>query len=98
MWWILTALTVAIFWLLAVLLGFIPPPHAKTIIRIHNGKIRITRGQVRAQPREFISDIVQQTGMTTGYIAVTHYNRASFSRNIPGDIQQRIRNVLLNTP
>ena len=98
LWWFLSALAVAALWLLAILLGFIPPPHAKILIRIRNGKIQVTRGQVRAQPREFVSDILQQARVTRGYIAITHYGKASFSRKIPRTVHQRLRTVLLNTP
>jgi hypothetical protein len=97
MWWLLTIVAIAAAWLLAVLLDFIPPPHAKILIKIHEGQFKVTRGQLRAQPREFVWDILQQAGITHGYIAITYYKRASFSRNIPGGIRQRLRNVLLNT-
>src|SRR4051794_765539 len=96
MWWLLIIVAVAIFGLLAVGLGFVPPPNAKTLIRIHNGQLRVTRGQVRAEPREFISEILKQAGVVDGYIAITHYKRAAFSRNIPHNAHQRLRNVLLN--
>jgi hypothetical protein len=98
MWWLLIVITLAAAWLLAVLLDFIPPPHAKILIKIHEGQFKVTRGQLRAQPREFISDMLQEAGIARGHIAVTYYNRAAFSRNIPGNIRQRLRNVLLNTP
>lgn len=96
MWWLLTVAAIGTLGVLAVLLDFVPPPHARVVIKIHNQQLRVTRGQLRAQPREFISDILRQAGITTGHIAVTHYNRAAFSRNIPREIQQRLRNVLLN--
>ncbi len=97
MWWLLIVIAVGVVWLLAVVLDFVPPPHAKILIRIQDGQLRVARGQVRAQPREFVSDILQQTGLKSGFIAVTPSNRAAFSRNIPRAIQQRLRNVLLNT-
>jgi hypothetical protein len=96
MGWLLIAAAIAVLGLLAVLLDFVPPPHAKIVIKIYSQRIKVTRGQVRAQPREFVSDILQQAGITTGHIAITYYNRAAFSRNIPRDIRQRLRNVLLN--
>jgi len=98
MWWLLTVIAIAAAWLLAVLLDFIPPPHAKILIKIHEGQFKVTRGRLRAQPREFVLDILQQAGITSGHIAVTYYNRAAFSRNFPNGVRQRIRNVLLNPP
>jgi len=96
MWWLLTAIAIAAVWLFAILLDFLPPPLSKLLILIHDGQIRVTRGQIRAQPREFVSEILQQAGLKSGFIAVTHYNRVAFSRNIPRAFRQRLRNVLLN--
>jgi len=94
--WLLAPIAVAALWFLAVLLGFIPPPSPKILIVFHSGKIQVTRGQLRAQPREFVAEILQQANVTKGFVAITHYKRAAFSRSIPGDIRQRLRNVLLN--
>ena len=96
MWWLPIAATVAAVWFLAISFGFIAPPNPKLLIKIHNQQLKIARGQLRAQPREFVSDILQQAGVTSGYIAITYYKRAAFSRNIPREIRQRLRNVLLN--
>jgi hypothetical protein len=96
MWWVLIVIAATALGVLAVQLGFLPPPQAKMLIRIHGGQLRIKRGQLRAQTREFVADIVQQAHVMNGFIAVTHSKRAAFSRNIPRDIQQRLRNVLLN--
>ena len=96
MWWLLTIIAIAAAWFLAVLLDFIPPPHAKILIRIHEGQFKVTRGQLHAQPREFVTEILQHAHVTKGFIAITHSKRTTFSRSIPGEIQQRLRNVLLN--
>jgi hypothetical protein len=98
MWWLLPAIVVAALWFVAIFFGFLPPPNAKILIKIRHGQLHITRGQVRAQPREFVTDILQQAKITNGFVAITHSKRAAFSRNIPVDIRQRLRNVLLNTP
>ena len=89
-------MTIAVIWIVTVLLGLVPPPHTKTLIKIHNGQLRVTRGQLRAQAREFVSDILQQSGVMDGYIAITPGNRTAFSRKIPRTVHQRLRNVLLN--
>ena len=96
MWWLLTALAVVGAGFLAVTSGFIPPPHAKTLIRIQHGQLKVTRGKVRAQPREFVSDMLQQAGVQGGYIAITPGKHVAFSRKIPRSLHQRLRNVLLN--
>ena len=96
MWWLLIVIVLAAVWFFAMILGFIPPPRARILIRIHNNHLHITRGQLRAQPREFVTEILQQANVRKGFVAITASKRASFSRNIPRDIQQRLRNVLLN--
>lgn len=99
MWWLLPVIAIAGAWYSAISLGFVPPPNAKIIIKIHHGKIRVTGGQLRAQSGEFVTDILQQVNISTGFIAITHSERvAFFSRNIPQDVRQRLRNVLLNDP
>jgi len=96
MWWLLLLIAVAGIWFLAMLLGFVAPLNSKILIKIHNNHLHVTRGQLRAQSREFVTDILQQANVTNGFIAITHSKRAAFSRNIPREIQQRLRNVLLN--
>jgi len=98
MLWLLPAIAVAALWFSAMSLGFIPPPNPKILIVIHSGHLHITRGVLRAQPREFVGDILQEAGVAKGFIAITHSKRAAFSRNIPREIHQRLRNVLLNEP
>ena len=81
---------------LAVWLGFVPPPHANTLIRIRKGEIHIRRGRVHSHAREHLADILREAGVSQGYIAITPENWVAFSRHIPGRIHQRLRNVLLN--
>jgi hypothetical protein len=81
---------------LAVWLGFVPPPHASTLIRIRDGAVQVRRGRVQSQAREHIAEILSDAGVSNGYIAITPGNSAAFSRRIPAQIHQRLRNVLLN--
>ena len=96
MWWLLLVIALTAFWLLALFLGFVVPPNAKILIKIHNNHLHVTRGRLRAQSREFVTEILQQANITSGFVAITYSKRAAFSRNIPRDVQQRLRNVLLN--
>jgi hypothetical protein len=82
--------------LLLVQFGFIPPPHATVLIRVRGEMLNGVRGRVRAQPHEFVSDIVREAAITKGFIAVTPGRRVFFSREIPRSIHQRLRNVVLN--
>jgi hypothetical protein len=81
---------------LAVWLGFVPPPYAGTLIRIRGGLLNVRRGQLRSDAREHLREILQEAGVSHGFIAVTAGNRVAFSRQIPPAVRQRLRNVLLN--
>ncbi len=96
MWWLLIVIALAGLWLLAMQFGLVAPPNPRILIKVHNSHLHITRGKLRAQSREFVTEILQQANITSGFIAITASKRASFSRNIPRDIRQRLRNVLLN--
>jgi hypothetical protein len=81
---------------LAVWQGFLPPPHATTLIRIRDGMVQVRRGKVRPETKEHIADIMRDVGVADGYIAITPGNWVAFSRRIPPAIHQRLRNVVLN--
>jgi len=81
---------------LAVWQGFVPPPHATTLIRIQDGAVNVRRGRVQAHAREHIADILRDVGISNGFIAITPENWVAFSRGIPPAVHQRLRNVLLN--
>jgi hypothetical protein len=80
----------------AVWLGFVPPPHASTLVRFHKGSVRVTRGTLRPHAREGVADILSGAQITRAFIAITPGNRVVFSWRIPPAIRQRLRNVLLN--
>jgi hypothetical protein len=66
------------------------------VIRIRHQGLHISRGRLRADAREAVSDILRSAGVSRGFIAITAQNRVSFSSRIPSTIHQRLRNVLLN--
>jgi hypothetical protein len=92
--WIIVG--IALTGVLAVWLGFVPPPYATTLIKIRDGEIRVRRGRLQGLAREHISDILRDAGVSRGFIAITSANWIVFSRQIPGAVHQRLRNVLLN--
>jgi len=93
-WYVIVV--VAGLWALLVKLGVFLPPHASLIIKIREGKPRVTRGRLQAQAMEFISDILQQAGVKKGFVTVGPGRWVAFSRDIPKEHRQRIRNILLN--
>ena len=92
--WIIVGIVLA--GLLAVWLGFVPPPYATTLIRIRDGELQVRRGRLQGLAREHISDILRDAGVSRGFIAITSANWVVFSRQIPRAIHQRLRNVILN--
>jgi Protein of unknown function (DUF3634) len=81
---------------LLVWLGFVPPPHAVTLIRVRNGVATVKKGHVRSDALEAVSQILREAGVAGGFIAVMGDNKLVFSRKVPPQIHQRVRNVLLN--
>jgi hypothetical protein len=96
MWVVLVIAGLALLAIGAVWLGFIPPPHASTLIRIKGGRLVLRKGQLRPYARDHASEILLEAGVSDGYIAITPQNWVAFSRQIPSAIHQRLRNVLLN--
>src|SRR5437899_7785770 len=54
--WIISGSVVA--GLLAVLYGFLPPPHASTLIRVSGGKVRINRGEMRPHAKVQVTEVL----------------------------------------
>ena len=79
----------------AVSLRYIPPPGANTVLHIRHGSIVVRRGHVRAQAREDATEVLRGV-VTKGFIAITDGKRVVFSRQIPAELHQQLRNVLLN--
>ena len=81
---------------LAVALGFVPSPMAETVVRFRAGKLSMKRGTLRTQVRDDLAEVLSGAGVTNGFICINAEGRVSFSRTIPSELHQRLRNVLLN--
>jgi len=96
---IILLLVIALFaaggWL-AVAVGFVPSPMAETVIRFRSGKISMKRGTLRSQVRDDLAEVLSGAGIAAGFICIDRAGRVSFSRAIPSELHQRLRNVLLN--
>jgi hypothetical protein len=91
---ILIAIILLIFG--AIELGFIPPFNARIIVRMRNGSLVYEKGRLQGNAAEHVEAILRAAGVSEGYVAMTSGNRVYFSRQIPQDVHQRLRNVLLN--
>lgn len=82
---------VAIVWL-----GVIPPPNAVVVLKIREGSACVKRGRLQLHVQDHVNEILSEEGIARGFIALTPNNRVVFSRQIPGSVRQRLRNVLFN--
>jgi hypothetical protein len=69
---------------------------AKTLLRIHQGNVRLERGALRQQTVGDVQEVLREAGVKDGFIAILSDNRVRFSRQVPVHLHQRLRNVVLN--
>jgi len=91
---ILIALVLLIF--AAIELGFTPPLNARIIVRMREGSLVYEKGRLQGNASEHVEAILRAAGVSEGFVAITSGHRVYFSRQIPHDVHQRLRNVLLN--
>jgi hypothetical protein len=78
------------------LLGFFPSPFCKVLVRIQRGEINVRKGSLNARAKEHISDIIKESNLEKGFIAISSNRRIEFSFGFPQRLRQTIKNVLLN--
>lgn len=91
---ILIAIVLSIF--AAVELGFIPPLNAKVIVRMREGSLVFEKGRLQGNASEHVEAVLRGAAVRDGFVAITTGQRVYFSRQIPREVHQRLRNVLLN--
>ena len=94
----LIAILIAIVMLIlaAIELGFIPPFNARIVLRMRHGSLVFEKGRLQGNASEHVEAILRSAHVSEGFVAITHGQRVYFSRQIPRDVHQRLRNVLLN--
>jgi hypothetical protein len=80
----------------AIELGFIPPLNATIILRMRNGSLVYEKGRLHGNAADHVASILRGASVNEGFVAITSGRKVYFSRQIPHDIHQRLRNVLLN--
>jgi hypothetical protein len=91
---VLIAIATLIF--AAIELGFIPPLNATIIVRMRNGSLVFEKGRLQGNASAHVEAILREAHVSEGYVAISSGRRVYFSRQIPRDLHQRLRNVLLN--
>ena len=86
---------VVIAWV-SVLLRFFPSPFCKVLVRIQRGEICVKKGSLNARAREHISDVIRESHLEKGFIAISSNRRIEFSFGFPQHLRQTLKNVLLN--
>ena len=79
-----------------VALGFFASPLSRTVIRIRRGEIRVEGAELGARAKEHIADVIRDAMVMRGFIAISSRREVTFSRDVPSEIRQRLRNILLN--
>jgi hypothetical protein len=82
--------------LLAIELGFVAPPTASILIQVQGGAVHLARGSLSNSVLAHIDAILRDASVVEGFVAISAGRRLSFSRQIPEDARQRLRNVLFN--
>jgi len=88
---LVAVVVLALFWS-----GHLPPPNARSLIRIRNGKCFVLKEALPHHVTSSVTEILRQEGVKKGFIAITPTGRVKFSHHIPKALHQRLRNVVLN--
>ena len=67
---------------------------ASSAIQIRDGKARCVKGNLMSRLLNDISSLAAESGIQQGEIWLDPLGKVSFSREIPEEIHQRIRNVI----
>ena len=81
---------------IAIALRFVPPLGSEVLIRLRRGKVVVRRGHLRTPLKDDAEEVLAGAGVKSGFIAIMPDKRVRFSRTIPTELHQRLRNVLLN--
>jgi hypothetical protein len=96
MLWLWIAGGVGLAGVAAIWLGFIPSPLAATLIRYRNHGLEVRKGLLLPHARAQVAEILASANVANCFITVSEQKRVFFSRQVPPEIHQRLRNVILN--
>lgn len=96
MLWLWIAGAVGLIGVAAIWLGFIPSPLAATLIRYCSGNLEVRKGSLLPHARAQVAEILASADVAKCFITVSEQKRVFFSRRVPTEIHQRLRNVILN--
>ena len=91
---VLVVLLVVIF--SCIELGVFPSPFSRILVRVRGGQILVEKGSLPGRAKDFLVDVLKNSGGARGFISVSSQGRVRFSSGIPGAVRQQVRNILLN--
>ena len=66
------------------------------VLVIRKGKVSLVKGRLSGSTTQQVQGILSDAGVTSGTIHSNGARRFHFSRDIPGELHQRLRNVLVS--
>ena len=94
--WILIPIALVLAAVIALWLRLVPPPFAASLLKFDGDKIQARKGILRPYARDQLVELLRDKRIGRGFIAVLRNGRVVFSRSVPAEMHQRLRNVLLN--
>ena len=68
-----------------------------TVLIIEDGSFRAAKGKLPNKTLQALSTLIAEHSISRGRLTIDGSGRVHFSKEIPTDAHQRIRNVLFNT-
>lgn len=91
--WVLGIFAIVVAVLLYRLLGH---GSAHTVLELQQGKLKALRGSVKTGTRHRAEDLLKGARVQRGRLSICPGPRVVFSSEIPPELHQQLRNVLLN--
>ncbi|MEK7949237.1 DUF3634 family protein [Luteolibacter soli] len=66
------------------------------VLVIREGKVSLAKGRLPGGTIQQVQDVLSDAGVTSGTIHADGAGRFRFSYHIPGELHQRLRNVLVS--
>jgi len=95
MWLLAILILVGIAWG-AIQYAFFPPFNAETLIKIRAGVPIVSKGHLLPHVKTSLAEVLGESRISKGFVAIVPGPRVRFSRSIPAQLHQRLRNIILN--
>ena len=87
-------------WLFKLIYGFgdaiSPSGLPKVHLRYRKGRCHLLFGALPSWARSGVADLLEENGISNAVIKLRKDGRFDFSRSVPEELKQRLRNLILN--